>query len=96
MQGPDLSCSLVIPSKLPGETSVFLVPVIDGEGGELALGLAVLLGVSVWVYCVSFHGGLWLRAKAMTDPQEEGGYMLSLPAHFYVEFLVPGEWRRHC
>lgn len=73
MQGPDLSCSSVIPSKLPGETSVSLFLVINGEGGELALGLTMLLRVSVWVYCVSFHGGLWLRAKAMTDPQEEKG-----------------------
>ena len=73
MQGPDLSCSSVIPSKLPGETSVSLFVVINGEGGELALGLTVLLRVSVWVYSVSFHGGLWLRAKAMTDPQEEEG-----------------------
>lgn len=49
MQGPDLSCSLVIPSKLPGETSVSLFLMINGEGGELALGLAVLLRVSVGV-----------------------------------------------
>lgn len=73
MQGPDLSCSSMIPSKLLGETSVSLFLVIDGEGGELALGPVVLLRVGLWVYSMSLHGGLWLRAPAMTDPQGEEG-----------------------
>lgn len=73
MQRPDLSCSLMIPSKLLGETSVSLFLVIDGEGGELALGPVVLLRAGLWVYCLSLHGGLWLRAPAMTDLQGEGG-----------------------
>lgn len=88
MQGPDLSCSLVIPSKLPGETSFSLFTLINGEGGELALGLAMLLRVSLWVYCMSFHGGLWLQEKAMTDPQERGDVCeLSLLSFVFLGYL---------
>lgn len=87
MQGLDLSCSLVIPSKLPGETSFSLFTLINGEGGKLALGLAMLLRISVWMYSMSFHGGLWLQEKAMRDPQESGD-MCSLSLLSFL--LIPG------
>lgn len=70
MQGPDLSCSLMMPSKLLGETSISLFLVIDEK--EESWHWASSCSSESACGCTACPS-MVVSATAMTDPQGEGG-----------------------